>query len=84
MRYPPSTYPGWCEKNGHDWCWSDTTKFWENYYIWTPHPYSFECPGICRTCLAETLAVWSYAEDQQRRAAAKKLTEYERLKARKP
>lgn len=42
-----------------------------------------ECPAICRTCLADTLAVWSYAEDERRRQAAKKLTEYEQLKARK-
>ena len=46
-------------------------------------PHSFEAPGICRVCLTDTLAVWSYAEDQQRKAAAKKLTEYEMLRERK-
>lgn len=41
------------------------------------------CPGICRVCLAETTDVWSYAEDVKRKEAAKKLTEYEKLKAKK-
>lgn len=70
----------------HDWCWSDTSATAptaEHMEWYVLEQTKFSCSGICRVCLSETTAVWSYAEDIARKQAAKKLTEYERLKQRK-
>ncbi len=75
----------YCDLAGHSWAWGDTT-YWKSKPLPSLAVYSdngYMCPAICRTCLADTLAVWSYAEDQQRKQAAKKLTEYEMLKQQK-
>lgn len=69
----------------HSWAWGDTS-YWKSKKLGDIYVYSesgYKCPGICRNCLADTLVVWSYAEDEQRRKAAKKLSEYEILKERK-
>lgn len=63
----------------HDWCWDDTSYF-ETHFAW-PKRKVFTSHGICRDCLSDTTAKWTVDEDEKRKASAKKLAEYETLKA---